>query len=229
MGAFLLAGCANSAGKLMQEIKAPSNVSAASNINISNYHVKRIAVLPFENKSEDKGAGVKVANYFYEQLSRHKEYEVSPPLTVETKSLRMEFLRPRLKEREQKPRTKVERGEKKEVEEISTPRLEEQFDAVVTGRIIRYQNRAGTPLLSNAPASVAYEIYLISMKDGSLLWQAAYDETQQPLDENLLLIDRYLKNGLWWWTSDEMTRGGMERVISTFPGIRIERQPGAPE
>jgi hypothetical protein len=223
MGAILLTGCVKTAGKLVEEIKPHTNVSAASRADFGDYGVKRIAVLPFKNESEDKKAGFKVAGYFYNNLSARKEYEVSPPLPGEGKGMRIEFLRPRLGADIVKPASRLVTGGREEAAGGEKNGPEAEFDAIVTGRILRYRDRA-SPLLSMEPASVYYEVYLISMKDGSVLWQATYDETQQPLDENLLLLDRYAQGGFWWWTSDRMTRMGMERVLKTFPGIKVRNQ-----
>jgi len=223
VGIILIVGCSGAVSKLAEEVTPGSNITATSKVDFSNYEVKRIAVIPFQNESEDADAGFKVASYFYQQLStHHKEYQVSPPLKIKGEGMRMEFLRPRLKGSSERGPIKTESKGENGVKKGSTPSPEEQFDAVVTGRIIRYHDRGGNPLLTIEPASVAYEVYLISVKDGSVLWQAEYNETQQPLDENLLLLDRYFKNGFWWWSSDQMTNVGMERVIKTFPGIKMQ-------
>lgn len=218
-GAAFLAGCVATTNKLVREIKPSSNVVSLSKEDYGSYGVKRIAVLPFKNETGDTGAGFKIAAYFYEQLSSYKEYEVSPPLREDKKIMRIEFVRPRMGDRLDEAAARFVPEEQQESGKSLPPPPEEALDAVVTGRIFRYQDRGGTPLLTLAPASVSYEIYLISIKDGSILWQAAYEETQQPLDENLLLLGRYVENGFWWWTRDRMTRTGMKRIIKTFPGI----------
>jgi len=229
MGIILIAGCSAAVKKLADEVTPSSNITATSKVDFSNYEVKRIAVIPFQNESEDVDAGFKVASYFYQQLSTHKEYQVSPPLKIEGEGMRMEFLRPRLKGSPKRGPIKTESKGENGVKKSSTASSEEQFDAVVTGRIIRYHDRGGNPLLTIDPASVAYEVYLISVKDGSVLWQAEYNETQQPLDENLLLLNRYFKSGFWWWSSDQMTNAGMERVIKTFPGIKMQKTSAGDE
>ncbi len=229
IGAVFLAGCAGSAGKLIGEVTPRTNVSAFSTVDYESYEVRKIVVLPFKNDSNDEAAGFKVASYFYNQLSTHKEYEVSPPLKEEGERMRTEFMAPRLGELLGEPETQPESREEKEADEGSRLGPGGQFDAVVTGRILRYRDNEGTTLLTLKPASVAYEIYLISTKDGSILWQAEYEETQEPLNENLLLMDRYMKGGFRWWTSDQMTRLGMERVIDTFPGIKTQREVSSAE
>jgi hypothetical protein len=96
---------------------------------------------------------------------------------------------------------------------------------VLTGVILRYDDRHGTALSVDRPASVAYEAYLISTRDGAMLWRARFDETQKPLLDNLLLVGRFLQGGGVWQTSETLTRIGLERVIETFPGIAPSALP----
>lgn len=101
------------------------------------------------------------------------------------------------------------------------------LDAVVTGVVTRYRNRDGNYFAADNPASVAYELYMISARDGALLWSASFDETQQPLLDNLIYIGRYFKGGGGWQTHDTLSRLGMQRVLRTFPGLR--EKEGGPE
>ncbi len=103
------------------------------------------------------------------------------------------------------------------------------LDAVVTGVITRYANRDGTPLAADAPASVSFDVYLISIEDGKVLWSATFDETQEFLNENLLLIGRFIKGGGVWQSHDTLARIGMSRVLDTFPGLAKQLREGAPE
>lgn len=102
-------------------------------------------------------------------------------------------------------------------------------DGIVVGIISRYRNRQGSPLTVVEPASVAYDIYLLSTLDGSVLWQAAFDETQVPLFDNIMLIERFIKGKGVWQTHDTLTRIGMSRVLEDFPGVRPPAPPPPPE
>jgi hypothetical protein len=99
------------------------------------------------------------------------------------------------------------------------------LDAVITGVILRYEDRDGHALAVDWPASVAYDAYLISARDGAMLWRARFDETQKPLLDNLLLVGRFLQGGGVRQTSDTLTHLGLERVIKTFPGIARQALP----
>jgi hypothetical protein len=98
-------------------------------------------------------------------------------------------------------------------------------DAVLTGVILRYEDRDGHALSVDRPASVAYEAYLIGTRDDAIAWRARFDETQKPLLDNLLLAGRFLQGGGMWQTSDTSTRIGLERVLETFPGIAPSALP----
>lgn len=106
---------------------------------------------------------------------------------------------------------------------------EQALDAVVTGVITRYNDRNGNALSTDRPASVSFDVYLISVEDGKVLWNATFDETQGPLSDNLLMIGRFFKGGGVWQTNDALARNGMNRLVETFPGISTESREGSPE
>lgn len=120
-------------------------------------------------------------------------------------------------------------AEKTEALVMARQRAAERLvDGLVVGIIGRYRNRQGSSLTVHDPASVAYDLYLLSTRDGAVLWQASFDETQVPLFENIILIDRFVQGGGVWQTHDTLTRIGMARVLSTFPGV-IRPAPPQPE
>lgn len=97
---------------------------------------------------------------------------------------------------------------------------EPDLDAYLTGVVTSYQNRSGGALIGDKGSHVTYTAYLISAKDGAILWQATFDEEQIFLSDNLLLLPRYAKHGFIWQTNDMLARSGLERVLDTFPGLR---------
>ncbi len=97
---------------------------------------------------------------------------------------------------------------------------EPDLDAFLTGVVTSYRNRSGNALLGEKGSHVTYTAYLVSAKDGAILWQASFDEEQIYLLDNLLLLPRYAKHGFLWQDNDTLARGGLERVLATFPGLR---------
>ena len=110
------------------------------------------------------------------------------------------------------------------------PREEpEALDAVVNGVITRYTDRNEIPLAAEKPPSISFDIYLISVRDGKILWGARFDETQKFLNANLLLLPRFIKGGGVWRSNDTSAQIVMERVTDTFPGIAEQLRAGPPE
>ncbi len=90
-------------------------------------------------------------------------------------------------------------------------------DAVIYGYVYRYTERVGTKYSVESPASVAFDIHLIHVVDGRLLWNGHFDETQQPLSENLLKLGSFIKRKGQWISAHEMATTGIEDILKTFP------------
>jgi TolB-like protein len=114
-------------------------------------------------------------------------------------------------------------GSKKELNErdlqIETGRAL-NADAVLAGYIYRFQERIGTKYSVDLPASVAFDIHLIRVKDGSVLWSGHFDETQKPLSDNLFRLGTFLQRKGRWITAKEMAISGLEDMLQTFPGLK---------
>ena len=90
-------------------------------------------------------------------------------------------------------------------------------DAVIAGYVYRYLERVGTRYSVKSPASVAFGIHLLSVKDGRILWSGHFDETQHSLSENLFHLKTFIKRKASWITADEMAASGLEDILRTFP------------
>jgi hypothetical protein len=216
----------------------PTNVVAEVSPELYKYAIQRIGIIGFVNHSATPDAGTRLAAFFYAELDSHRRYEVTPPLLLDeetglaftrTAQAAPEEERPgRLRQfvREWLGRiwpASPEEAQAHPNQQQSAPgtpqHAQRPLDAVLTGVITRYDDRQGSALLVDQPASVAYEAYLISARDGEILWRARFDETQRPLFDNLLLAGRFFKGGGVWQTNDTLARIGLERVVKTFPGI----------
>ena len=89
-------------------------------------------------------------------------------------------------------------------------------DAVFVGYIYRFRERIGTKYSVDSPASVAFDIHLRCVGDGRVLWSAHFDETQQPLSDNLFRLNLFIKRGAKWITAKEMAISGLEDMIDDF-------------
>jgi len=86
-------------------------------------------------------------------------------------------------------------------------------DWVVAGGIYRFKERIGGAMSVESPASVAFDISLIDVDNGRLLWTGHFDETQKPLSENILNFGSFVKRHGKWVSADELTRFAMEEMI----------------
>lgn len=89
-------------------------------------------------------------------------------------------------------------------------------DAIMAGYIYRFRERIGTKYSVDLPASVAFDIHLIRIADGRLLWSRHFDETQRSLSENLFQLGTFLKRKARWITAQEMAVSGMENILKSF-------------
>jgi hypothetical protein len=85
-------------------------------------------------------------------------------------------------------------------------------DAVMVGAVDRYRDRTGEALGTTRPASVSFRVTLHRAPDGARLWNAVFDETQAPLNENVLNARRYPGGGTRWLSAEELARWGAEEL-----------------
>lgn len=91
-------------------------------------------------------------------------------------------------------------------------------DAVVAGYVYRFRERVGGKYSADLPASVAFDIHLVRVADGRLLWSGHFDETQRPLSDDLFGLSIFLKRRARWITAEEMAISGLDDMFKTFPG-----------
>jgi hypothetical protein len=90
-------------------------------------------------------------------------------------------------------------------------------DLIITGYIYRFKERRGKSYSIHTPASVAFDITLLDVSDGRVLWTGHVDETQQALSENLLQIGKFIQRKGAWVTAEEMASSGFDHILKTFP------------
>ena len=89
-------------------------------------------------------------------------------------------------------------------------------DAIFVGYIYRFRERVGNKYSVDLAASVAFEIHLIRVEDGRVLWSAHFDETQQPLSDDLFRLGLFLKRKAKWITAKDMAISGLEDMLKDF-------------
>jgi hypothetical protein len=97
---------------------------------------------------------------------------------------------------------------------------EMEAEGVVIGYVYRFRERKGVSYTVEQPASVAFEIHLLRVSDGKLVWRGSFDKTQSSLMENLLQFASFFRGKGKWVTAKELTGEGVEQVLKTFPGLQ---------
>lgn len=94
----------------------------------------------------------------------------------------------------------------------------------LVGAIARFDEREGNAWSVQSPASVAYDLVLVRVRDGKTVGENHFDYTQQPLTSNLLDAPRFVQAGARWMTRDEMLVGALgESAPALAALIRGER------
>lgn len=92
-------------------------------------------------------------------------------------------------------------------------------EGVVAGYVYRFRERKGVSYAVEQPASVAFEIHLLRVSDGVLVWRGTFDKEQSSLMEDLLQFASFYRGKGKWLTAEELTGEGIEQLLNTFPGL----------
>jgi hypothetical protein len=90
-------------------------------------------------------------------------------------------------------------------------------DFLFIGFLFRFEERIGSSLGVEKPASVGFDIHLLRIRDGVEVWKGRFDETQRPLSENLLKIGSFLRRKASWLTAEELASVGMDEILRKLP------------
>jgi len=99
-------------------------------------------------------------------------------------------------------------------------------DFIFIGFLFRFEERIGSHIGAEKPASVGFDIHLFRLRDGVEVWKGKFDETQRPLSENLLKIGSFFRRKASWLTAEELTSVGLDEMFRRFPGPKeLEELP----
>jgi hypothetical protein len=91
---------------------------------------------------------------------------------------------------------------------------------VFLGYLFRFEERVGSPLGVDKPASVGFDLHLVRVRDSKVVWTGKFDETQRPLSDDLLKIGSFFRRGAKWLTAEELASAGMGEVLRGLPGAK---------
>ena len=95
-------------------------------------------------------------------------------------------------------------------------------NAILESTVKRFTQRVGGRYSVESPASVAFEMTLISIEDGSILWSAKFDEVQKSVMENLLEWKKANTRGFVWVTAEELMQEGVRGKLAGSPYFNPE-------
>ena len=93
-------------------------------------------------------------------------------------------------------------------------------DFVLLGYLFRFEERIGSSLGVEKPASVGFDLHLVRIRDGKVAWTGKFDETQKPLSEDIRKLGSFLRRGAVWLTAGELASAGMSEVLEKLPGVK---------
>ncbi|MDR0339170.1 MAG: hypothetical protein LBH65_02710 [Desulfovibrio sp.] len=86
-------------------------------------------------------------------------------------------------------------------------------DLLVVPQLFEYRERDGGSFGAVTPARVVMDIYVIDVRNESLISRSRFDETQTALASNLLEANKFFKRGGQWITAADLAREGMEKAV----------------
>lgn len=95
-------------------------------------------------------------------------------------------------------------------------------NAVLESTVKRFTERFGGRYSIESPASVAFEMRLISIENGSILWSAKFDEAQKSVMENILEWNKAKIRRFVWITAEELMQEGISGKLADSPYFSSE-------
>lgn len=87
-------------------------------------------------------------------------------------------------------------------------------DKMFVTRISRYDERQGSELGVEQPASVSFTTELYDVESGQLVWRNIYSETQEPLLQDVSKIRKFVERGGKWVTAEQLAEEGIKNSVS---------------
>ena len=106
---------------------------------------------------------------------------------------------------------------------IDTARILD-VDSVMVGVISEYSERGGSEWGVESPSTVTFSVEVLNTKDGRVIWETYFTETQKPLFDNLFEIKKFVKRRGKWITADEMAKEGARKTAQRFSKFLLENR-----
>ena len=86
-------------------------------------------------------------------------------------------------------------------------------DLLVVPQLLEYRVREGSAIGVVAPAKVVMDIFVIDVRNETLVSRSRFDEAQSALTNNLLDADKFFKRGGKWITAHDLAQEGMVKAV----------------
>jgi len=89
-------------------------------------------------------------------------------------------------------------------------------DYILVPLALNWQERDGSDIGATNPASVDISIYLLDVRTGGIVRHFHYEETQQPLSENLLNAKKFFARHGRFLTASELSQEALAQCVREF-------------
>ena len=219
---------------------APDTVTVKTHPTFVPVSIKTVAVVPFTAAKGSPGVYQSLGNLSFPDVGsseirpsfagsaspvphRSHSTRVSVPTGAAEKVTEMVYanlkLRPSLKTLSAYEVTQALKRTSLKHSNLPGPQLAQELgkilslDAVVVGQVRVYRERDGQKY-GAIPAAVGFDVQLINVKNGTVIWMGDYFEEQKPLTEDL---KGFLDRGGKWVTAEELARSGAKQVMQRLP------------
>ena len=86
-------------------------------------------------------------------------------------------------------------------------------DLLIVPQIYEWRERDGGAIGVVAPAKIVMDIFVLDVRNESLISRSHFDETQSALSSNLLEAGKFFKRGGKWLTAHDLAEEGMEKAV----------------
>jgi len=87
-------------------------------------------------------------------------------------------------------------------------------NAILDTRLMRYSERVGGNYSAESPAAVSFDMKLIGIDSGMVIWSAKFDEVQKPVMENLYEWGKAKTRGFTWITAEKLMLEGIREKFA---------------
>ncbi len=94
-----------------------------------------------------------------------------------------------------------------------------EADGVIVGHVSRFRERVGTEMGAKRPASVAFDLALVDVGSGKVVWHGQFNRTQEALSSNLFDFWMFWRAGPHWFSARELAGLGVEKLFADMTRV----------